>query len=62
MHQPERGVTASYSIDQIFIDEYPHRAHIVEFAEIQMLALHLVDDAVDVFGAAGHLGGDASLA
>ncbi len=62
MHQAERGVTAPDSIDASFIDQDPHRAHIVEFAEIHMLALHLVDDAVDVFGAAGHFSGDARLA
>ena len=62
MHQPERGIAAPDPIDQAVIDQDAHRANIVEFAEIHMLALHLVDDAVDVFGAAGHFGGDARLA
>ena len=39
-----------------FAHQHAHRAHVVDLAEIQMLFLHLPPDAVDVLGAAVHLG------
>ena len=56
MHDAEHGVAVSYRIDQD-----AHRAHIEEFVEFEVLALHLAPDTDDVFGPADDLGVDLLL-
>jgi hypothetical protein len=50
MHHAEGAVTGLHVVDQ-----YPHRAQVVQLAERHALALHLLPDAVDVLRAARDL-------
>ena len=54
MHHPERGVTLRYRVHHD-----AHRAHVEQLREIELLALHLAVDAVDVLRPAVDLGADA---
>lgn len=51
---PQRGVAVAH-----FRDQHAHRAHIVDLAELQALALHFAPDRIDVFGPAADVGVDA---
>jgi hypothetical protein len=54
MHDAQRGVAV---LD--LVDDDAQRAHVVDLLEVDVLAAHLVPDAVDVFRPTIHLGLDA---
>ena len=54
MHDAERGVAVAH-----FRHQHAHRAHVVDLAELQALALHFPPDRIDVLGAAADVGLDA---
>ncbi|MNH00628.1 hypothetical protein D3C79_598270 [compost metagenome] len=49
----QRGVAVAH-----FRDQHAHRAHVVDLAELQTLALHFAPDRIDVFGPAADVGLD----
>ena len=54
MHQSQHRIAGGNVVHQ-----HPQRAQVVEFLDRQRLALHLLPDAVDMLGPAGHVGFDA---
>jgi len=56
MHHAERGIAVGHRVDQD-----AHGAQVEDVGDVDVLALHLLPDAVDVFGTAGDLGADAQL-
>ena len=54
MHDAQRGVAVAHLGHQ-----HAHRAHVVDLAELQPLALHLAPDRIDVFCPAADVGFDA---
>ena len=50
VHDAERAVALLHVLDQ-----YPHRAHVEQVTELDVLGAHLLPDAVDVLGAPEHL-------
>jgi len=56
MHDAQCGV----ALGQL-LDDHPHRGHVVDLLEAEVLALHLLVDAVDVLGSAADGAFDARI-